>query len=207
MSGAHQVRFGLVLALVVLTGCGQQASETPAPPAGPAPNNGANTTAIDSQAIARAATSFMQAVLKGDSQSASALLTPQAIERIIATNTQFNPSGIQTATFELGEIRTPAQGQAIVQFMLTDSISTTAEKEEGCCLMKKVGNEWRVSGIAYGQGPNLPWTLSDFETGQSTHIRRPPSRSKAVEQELAARPGGRPSPPRTPEETAPSTLR
>jgi hypothetical protein len=149
----------------------------------------------------------MQAVIRGDSQAASALLTPQAMERIIAMNTPFNPSGLQSATFQLGEIRTPAQDQAIVQFLLTDSSAAAAAPEEGCCLLKKVANEWRVSGIAYGLGPNQPWTLNDFETGQSTAIPRQPMRRSAVQQASATSPASRPSPPRTAEETAPATFR
>jgi hypothetical protein len=149
----------------------------------------------------------MQAVIEGNSQAASALLTPQAMERIIAMNTPFNPSGLQSATFQLGEIRTPAQDQAIVQFLLTDSSATSPTPEEGCCLLKKVANEWRVSGIAYGLGPNQPWTLNDFETGQSTAIPRQPVRGNAVQQASATSPVGRPSPPRTAEEMAPATYR
>jgi hypothetical protein len=44
-----------------------------------------------------------------------------------------------------------------------------------CCLMRFVENDWRVSGIAYGTGPNQPWMLSDFETGKSTTISRQPA--------------------------------
>jgi hypothetical protein len=205
MKGINQVGFALVLGLPFLSGCGQDAPTTPVQAAGSAANQVASKTTGDSAAIARAATDFMHAVIKGDIQSASALLTPQAIERIIATKTPFNPSGLQTATFQLGEIRTPAQDQAIVQFLLSDS--SAAEPEEGCCLLKRVANEWRVSGIAYGIGPNQPWTLSDFETGQSTAIPRQSTRGRPVQQASATTVSGRPSPPRTAEEAVPATLR
>ena len=41
-----------------------------------------------------------------------------------------------------------------------------------CCLLRRVDNDWRVSGIAYGTAPDQPWTLTDFETGQNTPIPR-----------------------------------
>jgi hypothetical protein len=41
-----------------------------------------------------------------------------------------------------------------------------------CCLLRKVENDWRVSGIAYGTGPDKPWTLTDFESGQNMAIPR-----------------------------------
>jgi hypothetical protein len=205
MNCVNKARHFLVFGLALLTGCGQSASDTAAvPTTGPA----AGSATVDSAAIARAATDFMHAVIKGDSQSSSALLTPQAIERIIATKSQFNPSGLQSATIQLGEIRTPAQDQAIVQFLLTDrSAPSGAEPEEGCCLMKRVASEWRVSGIAYGRGPNQPWTLSDFETGQTTAIPRQSTRAKPVQQASATMPSGRPSPPRTAEQTVSPTVR
>jgi hypothetical protein len=204
MKGINQVGFTVLIGLALLSGCGQDSS-TPSGEGAGAANDAASTTTDDSATIARAATDFMHAVIKGDIQSASALLTPQAIERIIATKTPFNPSGLQTATFQIGEIRTPAQDQAIVQFLLSDS--SAAEPEEGCCLLKKVASEWRVSGIAYGQGPNQPWTLSDFETGQSTAIPRQSTRAKSVQQASATSTPGRPSPPRTAEQAVPATLR
>jgi hypothetical protein len=190
-------------AICLLSGCGQETSDK-----GPV----ANTTTVDSAQtlataeIARAATDFMNAIIQGDSQRASALLTPQAIERIIATKTQFNPSGLQSATFRIGEVRTPSLDQAIVQFLLTDdSVAGKSQTEEGCCLMKRVGNDWRVSGIAYGRGPTQPWVLSDFETGQTTSIVRDSNRG-ALSQASHATPG-RPSPPRTADQPTPVGLR
>jgi hypothetical protein len=41
-----------------------------------------------------------------------------------------------------------------------------------CCLLRKVDNDWRISGIAYGTAPDKPWTLTDFESGQNMAIPR-----------------------------------
>jgi hypothetical protein len=204
MDRTTRIARAMLSAAVLIAGCSQDAannspSQTTAAVKSPKP--------FATDEVARAATDFMNAIIQGDSQRASALLTPQAIERIIATKTQFNPSGLQSATFRIGEIRTPSQDQAIVQFLLTDNaIDGKPTTEEGCCLMKRVESDWRVSGIAYGRGPTQPWVLSDFETGQTTSIVRQSNRG-ATEQTTNAAPSGRPSPPRTAEQSTPAGLR
>lgn len=202
------IRIGFIslLGIALCVGCGKEPAAPPsATTSTPAPAAPAPTT--DTKPIADIATQFMDAVIKGDSQRASALLTPQAMERIIATKTQFNPSGLETATFRLGEIRTPTQDQAIAQFALIDSSAgANAASEEGCCLLRIVQGEWRVSGIAYGRGSDQPWMMSDFETGKTIAIPREPSRGGGVQQATATS-TGRPSPPRTAEQGAPNAVR
>ena len=98
------------------SGCGQSSSSDTA-----TSSSSTNTAPSPStEAIATAASDFLDAILKGDTQRASARLTPQAIERIIASGIQFQPQGLKTAEFRIGEIRTPSQNQAIVQCVLTD---------------------------------------------------------------------------------------
>lgn len=121
------------------------------------------------EAVTKAASDFLDAVLKGDTQRASSRLTPQAMQRIIASGKQFAPPGLETATFRIGEVRTPATDKAFVHCILTDSSTGAAHSEEMCCLMRLVDNDWRVSGIAYWD-KNQVGTMSDFETGQSTPI-------------------------------------
>jgi hypothetical protein len=140
-----------------------------------APKATAGQTSPSTEAVTKAAADFLDAVLKGDTQRASACLTPQAMQRIIASGKQFAPPGLETATFRIGEVRTPATDKAFVHCILTDSSSGTAHSEEMCCLMRLVDNDWRVSGIAYWSGPNQGGTMSDFETGQSTPIPRNPT--------------------------------
>jgi hypothetical protein len=207
MDGITRTGFATLLGIGLISGCGQDAADGPAPAAATVIGEIANTTATGD--IARAATDFMDAIIQGDSQRASGLLTPQAIERIIATKTQFNPSGLQSATFRIGEVRTPSPDQAIVQFLLTDkSVEGKAESEEGCCLMKRVENSWRVSGIAYGRGPTQPWLLSDFETGQTTSIVRQSRQGMAGQPSATTTvPSSRPSPPRTAAQPLPDALR
>ena len=160
----------------------------------------------NTDAIAGAATDFLDAVLKGDSQRASARLTPQAIQRISASEMPFNPAGLETATFRIGQIKTPSLDQAVVQCVLTDN--TAAEKpEEMCCLLRRVESDWRVSGIAYGNAADRPWTLLDFETGQSTAIPRQRSVQGPAASQPGSEAGGRPSPQRTVQQPVPTTVR
>jgi hypothetical protein len=182
-----------------LPGCGKSSSnDTASSPAQAAP-------APNTDAVARAAADFLDAVLKGDTQRASARLTPQAMQRIIASGKQFAPPGLETATFRIGQVRAPSKGQALVQCVLTDnSVSDSPRNEEMCCLMRFVENDWRVSGIAYGTSADQPWTLSDFETGKNIVIPRQPSIQSAASQPVQpVAPSGRPSPPQTAQEQAP----
>jgi hypothetical protein len=189
----------VLLSPVLFVGCGkdsandgapEQAASTPPAAAGPAPNF---------EAVSQAAADFLDAVLKGDTQRASARLTPKSMERIVESGKQFAPPGLETASFRIGQIRMPSANQALVQCILTDTSTPGAPRsEEMCCLLKLVGEDWRVSGIAYGTGGNHPWTLSDFETGKSVAIPRPgPARSNGSQQAAAST---RPSPPRTAQE-------
>jgi hypothetical protein len=157
----------------LMTGCNKGGSNNSAPAA---PTTAANPS---TPAIAAAASDFMDAVIKGDTQRASARLTPQAMQRIIASGKQFAPPGLSTATFKVAQIRTPQVDKAYVLCVITDTSNPTAppRSEEMACIMRRVENEWRVSGIAAWGGPNQEGITTDFETGQTIPIRRDPAMS------------------------------
>lgn len=168
------VNLTVASALLIAVGCGKSPSDSAASTS-PANSTSASAANPSVEAVTRAASDFLDAVLKGDTQRASARLTPAAMQRIVASGKQFAPPGLETATFQVGEVRTPSTDRAFVHCMLTDNSTGTAHSEEMCCLMKLVDNDWRVSGIAYWAGPNMDGTMSDFETGQSMPIRRNPT--------------------------------
>jgi hypothetical protein len=196
------VLFGISL----VTGCGGGDAGNDSTASGTQPTTATPTTgpAPSTEAVTKAASDFLDAVLKGDTQRASARLTPQAIERIIASGKQFAPPGLETATFRIGQVRMPSPNQALVQCVLTDTPAdgTPARNEEMCCLLKLVENDWRVSGIAYGTGPTQPWMLSDFETGNSTAIPRPGARVAKQQPGAPSRPS-----PRTAQDPATAPIR
>jgi hypothetical protein len=155
-----------LLSLGLLVGCSKAPSDDAT--AAPTSTNNANKSAA-TEAVTRAASNFLDAVIKGDTQRAGACLTPQAMQRIIASGKPFAPQGMENATFRVGEVRTPAVDKAFVHCVVTDNTGGKTQSEDMCCLMRFVENEWRVSGIAYW-GPNQSGTMSDFETGQSVPI-------------------------------------
>jgi hypothetical protein len=196
----RNIRIGCIgavtlLSLGIVSGCSQSDSTETAASAT------SSTANPSTDAVVRAAADFLDAVLKGDTQRASARLTPQAMQRIIASGKQFAPPGLETAKFRIGQVRAPAKDQALVQCVLTDtSVADTPQNEEMCCLLRFVENDWRVSGIAYGTGPDQPWTLSDFETGQNMAIPRQAAMATTPGTDITS---GRPSPPRTAQEQVP----
>jgi hypothetical protein len=184
------------LSVALLAGCsGGTSSKTTASASAEVSQPAVQQTDVSSNPVARAASEWLDAVLKGDTQRASARLTPQAMQRIIASGKQFSPPGVDTEGFRIGEVRTPSQDQAIVQCVLNYNAAGAHHSEEMCCLLRRVDNVWRVSGIAYGTAPDKPWTLTDFETGQDVPIPRqamPEARTAATG---AAGEANRASPP------------
>jgi hypothetical protein len=169
MAGITRIGFVIVLGVVLCAGCSKGTSSD----AATTTTAGINVpqTNAASNPVAQAASEWLEAVLKGDTQRASAWLTPQAVKQIINGKT-FSPPGVDNPSYQIGEVRTPSQDQAIVQCVLNYTAEGKQQSEEMYCLLKRIDNNWRVSGIAYGTAPDKPWTLSDFETGQDIPIPR-----------------------------------
>jgi hypothetical protein len=146
----------VALSLFAVTGCGQP--ETPTTTASaPAFSDPAAQTAFE----------FLDAVLKGDTQRASNQLTPTARQKIAESGKRFAPPGLETATLRIGEVRKPAENHAIVQGFLTDKQPDGTERsEEIGCILKSIGGQWLVSGLAYVPGPNRQFVVLDFENPQ-----------------------------------------
>jgi hypothetical protein len=188
--------FWKLAVLVVSTAVGCNSSSAPAPSASSTP-----VATIPADPAARAAYDFLDAVLKGDTARASRRLTPIAIERINATGKQFSPPGLQTASFQIGEVRKPTADQALVQCILTDASAAGGppRSEEIGCLLRFVDNDWRVSGIAYIPGPNRPPMILNFENPQQGAVSAQPPMANSGD---AAAAGDRPSPPHTAQDPA-----
>ena len=204
MAGINRIGLLAVLGVVLFAGCSGSSSPDATTTASA---DGSQQTAqtnkpTPSNPVAQAASDWLDAVLKGDKPRASARLTPQAQQQIIKNNMEFSPpGGVQTVSFQIGEIRTPSQDQAIVQCMLNFDANNQHQSEEACCLLRLVNNEWRVAGIAYGTASDKPWTLTNFETGQDVTIPRQDMSGAGTKTADASGEAGRPSPPRTAQET------
>jgi hypothetical protein len=201
MAGINRVGLLMVVSAALFAGCSGSSSQDAM--ATTSAEGGQQTTRANtsSNPIAQATSEWLDAVLKGDKQRATARLTPQARQQILKNDMEFSPpGGVQTVVFQVGEVRTPSQDQAIVQCVLNYSASGKQHSEELCCLMRFVDNEWRVAGIAYGTGLDKPWMLTNFETGQDVPI---PRQAMSNGSDLSAQATGdasRPSPPRTAQE-------
>lgn len=136
-----------------------------------------------------AARSFLQAVIDGDTQQAIGLLTPQAVQQLRQSGKAFSPPGLETASFEIGEVRKLSEAQAFVQCYLTDSSTQKTTREEMCCVIKRVGGQWCISGIAFKIAPNQPPLILDFEK---------PTRSGPVQGQMALEQLHSPSTPADP---------
>jgi hypothetical protein len=157
---------------------------------------GGSEHAIPSDPAAQAASEFLDAVLKGDSQRASSWLTPLAVQRIAERGEQFAPPGDDgTVGFRVGQVVRPNQTDALVQCILTESPPNKPPQEtEVYCLLRLVDGQWRVAGIAHTSGPNNAAMILDFETGQDVPLPTP-----AEQAHVAARPSAPPA-----AETSPS---
>jgi hypothetical protein len=182
----------------LVTGCSKPAAtETPAQNSS---KTSATVTSPDTQAASKAAADFVDALVKGDSERANSLFTPQAVQQAVTSGKKFDPPGWPNTTYRMGEVRTPAVDRAFVHCFLVVNNSGTPHDEEMCCLMRLVDNTWRVSGIAYWDSKN-PGTLQDFETGQSIPIPRNTPGGNTVGQPGTAQPG-QTVPPRMAQEPA-----
>jgi hypothetical protein len=207
MDRASRIAWAVVLGGVAMAGCSKgTSSDAPAADSG---NGIVINNAVDpaTNPIAKVAAEFLDAVLKGDTQRTTAMLTPRAIEQIAASKTEFRPQGLDNATFKIGEVRTPTESQAIVQCVLTQSSADGQSRiEEMCCLLRLVDNQWRVSGIAASNGPNRAPMILDFEnTSPNPQLQQPMAGAQG--QGTTPPSAGRPSPPRTAQEPSQSPSR
>jgi hypothetical protein len=205
MDRASRIAWAVVLGGVAMAGCSKGSSSDA--PAADSSSGIVISNAADpaTNPIAKVAAEFLDAVLKGDTQRTTAMLTPRAIQQITASKTEFRPQGLDNATFKIGEVRTPTESQAIVQCVLTQASADGQPRiEEMCCLLRLVDNQWRVSGIAASNGPNRAPMILDFENTSPTTQPQPPMAGSQQGPGAAPPAAGRPSPPRTAQEQSPS---
>ncbi|HEX5471151.1 MAG TPA: hypothetical protein VFW73_04660 [Lacipirellulaceae bacterium] len=202
MIGAYRVSCVCALSLAIFAGCNRSGSSTAAVATN---GGGAATPDFSHNPIAQVASDFLDAVLKGDTERGKALLTPKAMQQIIANDKKFDPPGVDNPTFRIVGVGTPSDDHAFVQCEFKYAANKGVHTEEMCCELRRVDNQWRVSGIAYGTTPDKPWILSNFETGQDTLIPRNASQVPMSTQPETNSATNRPSPPRTAQESSATT--
>src|SRR3954454_7518251 len=104
MDCSNRIRFGTVLSVALFVGCSGSTSPDTATTSAVNGSQQAAQTDTTSNPVAQAASEWLDAVLKGDTQRASARLTPQAMHRIIESKRTFSPpgAGVDAEGFHIG---------------------------------------------------------------------------------------------------------
>jgi hypothetical protein len=176
----RRAAFGFVVTMLALTGCGSNTStdptaagsaSTPTSASAPATAAAGSNTVQYSDPAAIIAQQFLEAVVKGDTTTASSLLTPLAIERINVSGKPFQLPGLANYTFRVGAVRRPVPDKAFVQCIGTDrSTGEQAVNEDFCWLMSLVDDQWRIAGISYSAGPQGTLMVYSFENPEKGAI-------------------------------------
>ena len=209
----RRVAFGFVVAMLALAGCGSStsndptvgsASSTPASASAPSAAAAGSNTVQYSDPAAIVAHQFLEAVVKGDTTTASSLLTPLAIERINVSGKPFQLPGLANYTFRVGAVRRPVPDKAFVQCIGTDrSTGEQAVNEDFCWLMSLVDDQWRIAGISYSAGPKGTLMVYSFENPEKGAIPVQQLMAQPVAGQTAALPAASPTTPQTPAQTQP----
>ncbi len=113
----------------------------------------------------------MDAVFANDIARATGRLTPQAIQNMQAQDKRFE-WGAQTAKLQIGEVRV-AGNEAAVQCLVTDRSDAGAEQQELLCVLRQIGAQWRVYGVAWEGNEGEEPEVVNFEESPNS----PPAQS------------------------------
>jgi hypothetical protein len=159
-----------LIALTLSAGCGSESASDPA------------TASAPSDPVARVVYEFLEAVRIGDTETASARLTPLALQRTNELDLNISPPGSPTARFKVGTVEMVDAEKAVVECIWTDEDADGKSRDEMITWALKLNaGQWRISGMAADMGPDQPPVVMDFEN---------PS-------QLASRYSGGPAPPKT----------
>ena len=138
------------LLLAISLGCSGESAPPAASSAGPGAVSAAasaGTSQADSP-IAEAAYEFMDAVFANDIARATQRLTPQAVQNLQAQDKRFE-WGAAAAKLEIGRVEVDPSGEAAVQCYVSQTTDASEGQAELLCVLRKVGDEWLVYGVAW----------------------------------------------------------
>ena len=146
------------------TGCGKagdSGTESSGTPVGSASANAGNGSAAS---VSQVVQDFLEAVRLGNTEAASGLLTPLALQRTREMDLNFSPPGSSTAKFSVGEVELIDSQRAIVHSVWTDlDADGKPGSEQITWALKQTDSKWRISGMAAEVGENQPPVVMDFE--------------------------------------------
>jgi len=165
-----------LLLLIVLsiswTGCGEAGtSVTPSSSSAATAGNGI------APSVSQVVQDFLESVRLGNTEAASSLLTPLALQRTREMDLNFSPPGSSTAKFSVGEVEMIDSQRAIVRSVWTDLDADGKQvSEQITWALKQSDDIWRISGMAAEVGENQPPVVMDFENpGELAGSNRTPS--------------------------------
>jgi len=184
--------FLLLLAVVLWTatiGCSMKDSST-------AVQAQADEHAQDGNApsdpIAQVVYDFLEAVRQGDTEHASAQLTPLALQRTREMDLNFSPPGSKTARFRIGAVEKIDADKALVESVWTDADADGQFSDEHITwALKQNDSQWRISGMAAELGPDQPPVVMDFENPGQVAI--PQNQAAPTADDATPRQASRPS--------------
>ncbi|MBN2293050.1 MAG: hypothetical protein JXM70_11530 [Pirellulales bacterium] len=113
---------------------------------------------------AAATYAFLNAARRGDDEKAMALLTPTAQKEITRRKLSVAPAASDTAKFSIGEVREVSENIAHVASRWTKvDAGGQQQSNEMTWILRRVGNEWRVGGMATVVFEGEPPLLLNFE--------------------------------------------
>lgn len=119
--------------------------------------------ATPTKEISATVSTFLSAIIAGDTPGATECLTPLAINQFRTSGKPFDPPGLTSAKFQIGRIHQETADEAAVQCLLSTP-DAQGQQEELCCIVRKVNSDWRIAGLAYEAGADQPPVILDFET-------------------------------------------
>lgn len=167
----------LALAIVGATGCGESSTPASAGAGGGAvtADQVATSPEAPTDPIARAVYDFLDAVRRGDTAAASAMLTPLALQRTSEMDFVFAPPGSPTARFEVGAAEVVEKDlKAVVDSVWTDlDADGKPHSEPTLWALRFTDGQWRISGMAAEMGPDEPLMVIDFENPETMAPEKP----------------------------------
>ncbi len=157
-----------LLLLVVLSfpmiGCNKTGGSSAPQSTGTSPSNPA----------AQVVQEFLEAVRQGNTDGASQLLTPLALQRTNEMDLNFSPPGSSTAKFSVGEVEMIDESRAIVRSVWSDlDADGILNDEQITWALKRTTGQWRISGMAAEVAENGPPMVMDFENPGESQEPKP----------------------------------
>ena len=144
----------------VMSGCGDGSTDAPTA----AISSQQQTAAPKADSPQDAVQSFLEAVRRGDRETARGMLTPLAIQKTEEHNLNFSPPGSETATFQIGDVQRVENRTAHVASVWNDlDENGNPRPEQITWVVKQDGSGWRISGMIAEIGPGQPPAVFNFE--------------------------------------------